>query len=92
MFARKEREETALDKVINENLRWLDPNSDDYMQSIEALERLYKLKQQETAMSKISPDTAAMIAGNIVGILLIIHYERANILASKALSFVLKLR
>lgn len=92
MFARKEREETALDKVINENLRWLDPNSDDYMQSIEALERLYKLKQQETAMSKISPDTAAMIAGNILGILLIIHYERANILASKALSFVLKLR
>jgi hypothetical protein len=91
MFVKKSTEETPLDKVIREATEWLDPNRDDYMKSIEALERLHKLKQKE-AESKVSPDTLALIAGNLLGILLILNHERAHIVTSKALSFVLKMR
>jgi signal recognition particle GTPase len=53
--------------------------------------KLSKLKN-ESSTPKISPDTLAQIAGSLAGIILIIGHERANVVASKALSFVMKLR
>lgn len=41
---------------------------------------------------KISPDTLALIGANLAGIVVIIGYERMNVITSKALSFVSKLR
>lgn len=91
MFAKRKDETSPLDEVIQDAIKWLDPNSDDYMKSIEALERLYKLKKQESE-SRVSPDTKAMIAANLAGIILILIYERANVMTSKALNFVMKMR
>jgi hypothetical protein len=91
MFAKKKDAETPLDKVIEDATRWLDPNSADYMKSIEALERLYKLKKQETE-SRISPDTKLIVAANLAGILMILIYERANVLTSKAMNSIMKMR
>jgi hypothetical protein len=49
------------------------------------------LKTKEFEKSRrVSPDTLAIVAANIAGILLIIGYERANVVTSKALSFILK--
>ncbi len=39
---------------------------------------------------KISPDTMLVVGGNLLGILLILGYEKADIITSKAMSFVLK--
>lgn len=39
---------------------------------------------------KISPDTLLVVAGNLVGILLILNFEKMDIIRSKAISFVLK--
>lgn len=39
---------------------------------------------------KITPDTALVVAGNLMGILLILNFEKLDIVRSKALSFVLK--
>jgi len=39
---------------------------------------------------KVSPDTLLVVAGNLLGIVLILTYEKANIVVSKALNFVLK--
>lgn len=39
---------------------------------------------------KISPDTALVVAGNLAGILLILNFEKLDIVRSKAMSFVLK--
>lgn len=51
------------------------------------------LKQQEADKpDRVSKDTLAIIAGNIAGIVMIIGYERVNVIASKALSFVMKSR
>jgi len=49
------------------------------------------LKKQELELNKrVKVDTIAIIAGNIIGIGLILGYERAHIVTSKALGFVLK--
>jgi len=58
---------------------------------VKELERQIKLKELEN-FAKPKPDTLALIAANIVGIVLIIGHERANVITSKALGFVSKLR
>lgn len=39
---------------------------------------------------KVSPDTALVVAANLVGIVLILTFERTDIVTSKALGFILK--
>lgn len=41
---------------------------------------------------RVSPDTLALVGANLAGIVMIIGYERMNVIASKALGFVSKLR
>jgi hypothetical protein len=87
----KVNEESPLDQAIDEATRTLDPNADDYLKMISALERLTALKKQESSKWP-GPDTIATIAGNLVGIWLILHYEEIHVLTSKALNFVIKLK
>lgn len=48
-----------------------------------------ELKKKEVEDRKrVSPDTVALIAANLAGILLIIGHERINVVTSKALGFV----
>jgi len=61
----------------------------EYAKLIANLERLLKAKANESDR-RISPDTIAIIAGNLLGIALILGYEKANIITTKALSFVFK--
>lgn len=50
-------------------------------------------KQDEIARRKrVSPETLALIAANLTGILVIVGYERANIIATKAVGFVSRLK
>jgi hypothetical protein len=50
-------------------------------------------KQDEIVRRKrVSPDTLALIAANLSGIIVIIGYERVNVIASKALGFVSRLK
>ena len=39
---------------------------------------------------KISPDTLLVVAGNLAGILLILKFEKLDVIATKAIGFVLK--
>lgn len=39
---------------------------------------------------KFTPDTLLVVGGNLIGILLILNFERLDIVRSKALGFVLK--
>lgn len=90
MFPSRKREETPLEKAIDEAIRYLDPTSKDFTELVNNIERLHKLKEQE-APKRVSPDMQATVASNLLGILLILHYERVNVVTSKALSFVKKL-
>jgi len=51
------------------------------------------VRQKELDLRRrVSADTWATVAANIAGIMVIVGYERVNVVASKALGFVLKLR
>lgn len=39
---------------------------------------------------RISPDTIAIVAGNLLGIILILEHERSHVIASKALGFIIR--
>ena len=88
----KQDKRTNIEKEIDEVLKILSqvqPDTKEYSIITTNLERLYKAKSCETDR-RISLDTIGIIAGNLLGIALILGYERANIITTKALGFVLK--
>lgn len=95
MFINKSnRPKSKLDLEIERLLRYMAdeyPGSEDYATISAQLQKLYDLKAID-AKKSVSPDTMAMITANLAGILMIVGHERANVLTSKAIGFVTKLR
>lgn len=88
----KRDKRTNLEKEIDtllDRMNKMDPTSDDYAKLVKHLDILAQAKAKEKSTC-VSPDTIAIIVGNLVGILLIIGYEKANVISSKALGFVLR--
>jgi len=95
MFTIKPRhEKSGLEKAIDELLKEMDTydgDSESYSLLADQLVKLYGLKEIDKP-KRISPDTLAIVIGNLAGIAMIVGYERANVVTSKALNFVLKLK
>ena len=92
MFTKRKAQPTELEKVYDEAVLKLNdhvPTSDEYDKILDRVTRLHKVKQEESAPS-VSRDTLALIAANLVGIGLIITHEHTNVIATKAMSLVLK--
>lgn len=49
-------------------------------------------KKELSRRFKVTPDTLAIVAGNLIGIAVVVGYERAHVLTSKAFANVLKTR
>jgi len=96
MFTRKPTpERIALDEVIANvlsEMAGLPVESKEYTAASDNYVKLLKLRKELTSSVKVSADTVALIAANLAGIILILQHERVNVVASKALSFVGKLR
>jgi len=96
MFNRKKSPELiALDEVIDNVLSEMNgftADSKEYGAASDNYVKLMKLRKELTSSTTISPDTLALIAANLAGIILILNHERVHVVASKALSFVGKLR
>ena len=82
--------ETAIDDLLKQ-MSEMKGETEEYSLLADQLVKLYKLKEID-APKRISPDTLAIVIGNLAGIAFIVAYEKANIVTSKALGFVLKLR
>lgn len=95
MFTIKtQTEESGLEKAIAEVLREMSQHSSDsqeYAKMADQLTKLYSLKEIDTP-KRVTPDTLALVIGNLAGIILIVGHERAHVVTSKALNFVMKLR
>lgn len=76
---------------LHEELATHSVDTAEYAHILTNLDRLYKIKN-DTRSDRVKPDTIALIAGNLAGICLIVGHERANVVTSKALSFVSKLK
>ena len=89
----KKPHDTALDEAISEILKDLDSLSSDapeYSAASDQLVKLMKLKKELNPSWRPSPDALVGAAGSILGILLIIKFEKLDVITSKALSFVTK--
>lgn len=84
----------ALDVLINEALdqsKGSDILSEEYKNRMAQIERLFKLKEH-SAPKPVSRDTMVIAATNLIGIGMILGWERAHVVTSKALGFVMKSR
>lgn len=80
----------AIDSVLHE-MESLTADSPEFERMVNQLEKLYKMKQS-VAPARISPETVLTVAGNLAGIGMILGYEKANVITSKALNFIIKPR
>lgn len=93
MFTRRSKSDELLEREIEMMLRHMaviGVDSEEYDAAIRYLETLYTLKGKKP--SSVSKDTMAMIGGNLLGILMILKHERMDIITSKALNFVIRVR
>lgn len=88
------KEKTRLDIEIDQLVLALgdhEATSVEYAKIVEQLNRLMKIRQ-ENRPARVSPDTWAMIGANILGIAMITWFERGNVVTSKALGFIGRVR
>ena len=64
------------------------PDSPEYPALLANLERLSSMKTNTKNIMRISPDTLAIVAGNLMGILIIVAYEQSHPMTSKGLNFI----
>lgn len=91
MWFRKEK--TELDKAIDAihvSMREYGPESPEYPHLVKHLESLTKLKHETSR--RVTPDMVLLVAGNLLGIVVIVAYEKKDVFASAAKNFVLRTR
>jgi hypothetical protein len=84
--------ESVVDEAIGDVLTQMNTygvETLEYREAMDYLDRLMKMKAEERRF-KVTPDTIAIIAGNLVGILIIVGYERGHVMTSKVMGFVIK--
>jgi hypothetical protein len=96
MFGKFRREETsiydvAMNKVL-EDMETFGPDDSEFELRLGHLERLAKLKDAEKQKSKVSPDTMALVLGNIATVLLIVAYEQKHVMTTRAKEFILRVK
>ena len=78
-------------KIAIDSLSAYPPDSDEYAKIVTQIERQCVLRTaQKASRWHISPDTAAIVIGNLLGIALIVGFERAHVMTSAAKNFVMK--
>lgn len=77
--------------VVLEKMQTKGPDSEEYPDLMAYLERLHELKAKDRR-APVSRDTVALIAGNLLGILLIVAYEQKHVMTSKARDMIIRPR
>ncbi len=85
---RRSKLEKEIDLILDE-MRGIEATTSEYLIRLNNLERLHKMNN-EIKNRKVKPDTIAIVMTNLIGIGMILGYERVNIITSKALGFVLR--
>ena len=87
-------EPSELDEAIDTAFMQLSlqtPGTEEYSQILNHVNMLVGMKTQ-TRQSPIDKNTVLIVAGNLVGILILVAYEQKHVVTSKALSFIQKLK
>lgn len=65
--------------------------SEEYNRTLDAIVKLHKMKEEEKP-SEVSKDTLSMIGANLLGIFMIIKHEQFNVITSKAMGLLFRIR
>lgn len=76
-------------KEVMDEMERVGPNDEKFPKLVVQLDRLMEMKRDDRRHT-ISPDTLVVVAGNLLGILLIVAYEQKHVMTSKAMQFTLK--
>lgn len=82
----------GLEKTIDDlivQMSYHQPDTEAYKAMAENLIKLYALRDEKSAKG-VSPDAMLAVAGNLLGIAMIVGHERIGVVTSKALQFVMK--
>jgi hypothetical protein len=94
VLSKRSDEAQSLDQTIQmleDDMRSMSGDSEEYATCLNRLERLYKLKEKHSKRG-FNPDTLLIVGGNLLGIIIIVAYEHSHVIGSKAMSQVGKLR
>lgn len=90
----KLKKEDLFEKEIGRILKVMEDSeltSVEYRNALSTLERMMKMKNESSKNKKsVSPDTLAVVCGNLAGIIMILSYEKTNTITSKAINFILR--
>lgn len=94
MFAKRERPkyQVMLEGEIERAIRDLNTHptgSDGYVTTLAYVERLSQMIEDEK-ISRVSKDALVNAGASLLGILMVIRHEDVNVIASKALGFVIR--
>lgn len=87
------RKKSSFDEPIDRVLAHMkntDLEDEEFAKLMTHLERFNRLRIEDKSRSKVSPDTMAIVVGNLVGLVIIVGFERNNIITSKGLGFILR--
>lgn len=91
MFARKPNPEAeelnAAITNVHAHLTDYPPESEEYAAMADQLVKLYAQKEKVNS-NRLSKDQLVAVSGNLLGILVIVVYEKHNVFTSQAKSFV----
>lgn len=91
MFNRKPKDKQPIDHAIDATFDAYTPYDEDAHKHLKSLKQLYALRNQDKRKGP-SSDTILMVAGNLLGIAMVVGHERANVVTSKALQFIKQAR
>lgn len=84
----------AIDKLFVD-ISNVSPDSEEFALMVTNMDTLYKLKEVDAKIKSAKHEKISLwatVAANILGIGMIVGHERASVVTSKALSFVMKLK
>lgn len=94
MLNRKPKDPSSLDLAIEALIKELDTVTGDSKEYTKMTDNLTKLSAVKTSESseKVNINTALIVAGNLLGVTMILAHEHIGVVTSKALNLILKPR
>ena len=89
MFGWFQDKVTPVDEAIAElvvSMKSMNGDEEEYDDCMKQLERLHALKKD--SKRRVSPDTLAMVIGNIIVVIIIVKFERGAVMVTKAKDYV----
>lgn len=87
-FMRKSIFDKPIERLLAE-MDHKDSETDAYSSLLDHADKLSRLQERERS-NRVNADTVWLVAGNIIGILVIVAYEQKHVMASKGMNFILK--